>query len=71
MAPPQPTSSNTFDAPHVTELKNADSKTVTFHQLQYWPGTNSRSPLAGAPISVTSDIRHTVPLYCSWYLAPV
>lgn len=36
-----------------------------------WLGTNSRRPLAGAPISVTLDILQMVPLNCSWYLAPV
>ena len=33
-------------------------------------GTNNRKPLAGAPISLTSQTLQTVPLYLLWYLLP-
>lgn len=39
-------------------------------RTHYNPCTHNRSPLAAAPISHTSHIRHTSPLWLVWYLAP-
>lgn len=50
---------------HQKQGDNTIAQSPSIHYLYYWLGTNRRRPLAGAPISVTSDIRHTVPLYCS------